>query len=493
MDHQSSYRQIFKATSIFGGVQAFNIIIGIIRSKAAALFLGTEGMGIVGLFNTTLELVRSITGLGINVSAVRDISEANSDENSRNVSEVITVVRRLCLFTGILGMAGVIVLSPWLSRWTFGSNDYTLSFVFLSVVPLFTSLSFGQLAVMQGLRKITYLAKANLYGGAISLLFLIPFYWIWGVKGIVPLLIVAAIITYCCTYYFARKVAIRNVLLNWKTVYVQGKGMVVLGVMLMMSSFFGVLVAYILRIFISKEGNLSEVGLYTAAFTLIDTYTGLVFTAMGTDFYPRLSAINKDNQEMTKLINCQAEIGVMILAPMVIVFMLFAPFILTLLYSSKFVPVTSMLQWAMLGILLKATSWPLAFSLLAKAKNKLFLIKEIASGIYYLGLSILGYKLWGLTGLGIGFLLAYICNLLQILLINKILYRITLSSDFYKVFVPQLLITIIAFVVIYFVNEVWVIYSVGILILVLSCLFSYRGLNRRLDIKSIIQNRFGKK
>ena len=73
---QSSYRQIFKATSLFGGVQVFQILIGIIRTKFVAVLLGTTGVGIMGLFNAPLQLILSVTGLGITFSAVRDISEA---------------------------------------------------------------------------------------------------------------------------------------------------------------------------------------------------------------------------------------------------------------------------------------------------------------------------------------------------------------------------------------------------------------------------------
>ena len=53
MEQKSSYRQIVKATSLFGGVQFFQIIISVIRSKFVAILLGPAGMGIVGLLTAT--------------------------------------------------------------------------------------------------------------------------------------------------------------------------------------------------------------------------------------------------------------------------------------------------------------------------------------------------------------------------------------------------------------------------------------------------------
>ncbi|MDP5081484.1 MAG: hypothetical protein NWP87_02425, partial [Winogradskyella sp.] len=59
--NQTSYRSIMKATSLFGGVQVFNIIIAILRSKIIAILLGPAGLGIVGLLNSTTGFVSLLT------------------------------------------------------------------------------------------------------------------------------------------------------------------------------------------------------------------------------------------------------------------------------------------------------------------------------------------------------------------------------------------------------------------------------------------------
>ena len=65
---ETSYRQIMKATSIFGGVQVINIIIQIIRSKVIAVLLGTTGVGVMGLLITTISFIAKLTGFGLNTS-----------------------------------------------------------------------------------------------------------------------------------------------------------------------------------------------------------------------------------------------------------------------------------------------------------------------------------------------------------------------------------------------------------------------------------------
>lgn len=104
-----------KATSIFGGVQVFNIIISIIRSKFIAVLLGPAGMGIAGLLIATVNMVSDLTNFGLGTSAVRDVAAANSSGNSNRIAVVITVLKRWVWVTGTIGSLSVLIFSPWLS------------------------------------------------------------------------------------------------------------------------------------------------------------------------------------------------------------------------------------------------------------------------------------------------------------------------------------------------------------------------------------------
>ncbi|WP_352405636.1 oligosaccharide flippase family protein, partial [Petrimonas sp.] len=168
--HQSSYRQIMKATSLFGGVQVFQIVISIVRSKFVALLLGPAGMGIVGLLTSTTGLVAGLTNFGLGTSAIKNISEANATGDEQRISTVISVMRRLVWITGILGAVVTLLFSPWLSQFTFGNKEYTASFAWISATLLFSQLSTGELVLLQGLRKLQDLAKANVYGSIAGLL-----------------------------------------------------------------------------------------------------------------------------------------------------------------------------------------------------------------------------------------------------------------------------------------------------------------------------------
>lgn len=173
-NNKISYRSIFKTTSLFGGVQAFQIVIGIIKSKFIAIILGPEGVGLLGLYSSAIELVKQFTSMGLAQSAVRDVSEAKGTGDMQRIGIIISVLRKLMWLTGLLGSIVVMLLSPMLSKITFGSYDYTIPLIILSVTLLFDQICAGQKVILQGLRRLKDLAKAAVIGSTLGLVVSIP-------------------------------------------------------------------------------------------------------------------------------------------------------------------------------------------------------------------------------------------------------------------------------------------------------------------------------
>ncbi|HAF29708.1 MAG TPA: O-antigen translocase [Bacteroidales bacterium] len=491
-EQQSSYRQIMKATSILGGVKVFQIIIGIIRSKFIAVLLGPLGMGISGLLTSTSGFIAALTNFGLSTSAVKDISAAHSTGNETRLAIVAKVFRRWVWVTGLLGALLTVVLSPWLSEITFGNRDYTFAFIGISITLLLNQISDGQGVMLRGMRQISYMAQAGVIGSIIGLFTTIPLYYFYGVKGIVPGIIVTSITTLVLTWYYAQKLDIKPIFVSKARTITEGKGMLKMGFMISLSSLITLGASYIVRIFVSNIGGIDQVGLYSAGFAIINTYVGMVFTAMATDYYPRLSAVAHSNKESQNVMNQQAEIALLILAPIIIVFLVFINWVVILFYSTKFLPVTAMIYWAALGMFFKAASWSISFLFLAKGAIKLLFWNEIITNAYLLGLNLLGYYYLGLTGLGLSFLVAYFLYSIQVYLVAKIKFEFSFNPSFIKIFFIQLGLALISFMAVKFMNNPYP-YIIGVVLIAFSSWYSFIELDKRLDIKAIligIKNRF---
>ncbi len=484
-EQQSSYRQIIKATSIIGGVQIFNIIILIIRTKFIAVLLGPAGMGIAGLLSSTSGLISGLTNFGIGQSAVRNVSVANETGNQIRIATITTIIRRIVWMTGTLGSLVMLLLSQWLSVLTFGNKNYTFAFIWISITLLFNQLSIGQLVVIQGMRKLQYLARANLSGSLLGLIIIIPLYYRFGIDGIVPAIIITSIISLTFSWYYSRKIKIRPVKVSGLRTVAEGKSMLLMGFVISMSGLISLGTAYLVRIYINTIGGVSEVGLYTAGFAMISTYVGLIFEAMGVDYYPRLSAAAQTNNICKVIINQQAEIAMLILAPIIILFLVFIKLIVIILFSKQFIGVNDMIYWAALGMLFKSASWAIAFIFLAKAESFLFFLNSATANIYSLLLNLIGYKLGGLTGIGISFMINYMLYLLQVFLIARYKYDFSFNKGFYQIFIFQCLLCFLCFIVVRIFNSTWS-YLFGSLLIVISICYSLYELDKRIGIMEIL-------
>ncbi len=483
----SSYRSIFKATSLFGGVEVYQILIGVIKSKFVAVLLGPEGMGIQGLYQSAIQLIQSFSSLGLSQSAVRDVSEANGSGDTNRIGLTVAVVKRLVWITGLFGLVLMIFFSPVLSKTTFGNYDYTIPFIILSVILLLDQLSAGQKVVLQGMRKLKSLAKSTAIGSTIGLIVSVPLYYRFGINGIIPTLILNALTMFGLTCFFSKKVKVKKTRISNRETIMYGQSMMKMGLAMSVSAIMVTLTSYLLRGYIRYEGDTEQVGLFSAGFLLVGSYVGMIFKAMSTDYYPRLSAVNKDNAKCRQVINQQGEIASLIIAPILVSCMILMPFIVRLIYSEKFLPSIDYILWAVLGMMFKMFSWVIAFSFLAKAESRLFVINETISNSYSFVFSVLGYHWGGLAGIGIAFVFNYFVYSIQVYVIAKKRYGFSMNVSFKKIYIILFLIVSTAFVLIHVWKSEYVYIPVGLLFAV-CMVYSLVELNKRMNfVKMIIK------
>ena len=482
-----SYKNIFKATTLFGGVQLYQIIINIIRSKFVAVLLGASGVGLQGLYQSVISLIRSITSLGLSQSAVRDVSEANGTGDLLTISKTVSTLRRLVWLTGLFGTIALICFSPLLSQLTFGNHDYTLPLIVLSCILLIDQLCSGQSVILQGMRRLKDLAKSSAIGSTAGLIVSVPLYYLLGIKGIVPTLILYSAINFLVSWLFARKIVLPRVHLSIDDTLKQGRMMIKMGVAMSASGILATLVTYILKSFIAREGGLTSVGLYQAGATIITVYVGMVFNALGTDFYPRLSAVNKDNDACSKIISQQGEIATHILAPLLCLCIIFMPLVLRILYSDQFLESGTYVLFCCPGMMFKLASWLIAFQFIAKAESVLFIVSETLSNIIFLALSIAGYKIWALNGLGIALSVNYLVYLIIVYVIAAKHFNFTFSSDCVKVMIVQFALILSSIVIVLLFPSPLKYWLCSIPVLA-SCLYSIVMLNKRIHLIEIIKD-----
>lgn len=483
---QSSYKSIVKSTSLVGGAQVIKIAFRIVRSKVLAVLLGPAGFGLIGALTSSLELVQSISGLGIGNSAVRDIAKAEAEGDTIVISKTILTLRRVTWILGFAGMIAAMVLAAPLSKFTFETYEYTSEIRFLSVIIFFNLIALSQSALLQGKRRIKDLAKLNVLGALYGTILSIPLVYFYGTNGIVPFLIIVSLAQLLTSWWFARKIKVQKARMTMKEVWIQSQGMIKLGLAFMAGGFTTVAATYLIRVMIIRSMDLSAAGIYQAAMALSTLYIGIILDAMGKDFYPRLTAVINDNENSIRIINEQTEVGMLLAAPGLLFTLALAPLVIRLLYSSEFLQSYQILQWMIMGIFLRVLSWPMGYVFVAKGKGNMFLMIQVVANIIHLIFVFLFVRLLGLWGTGLAFLVLYLVHtiFLRLLAAKEICFKwnqdtIQLMLLFSLIFVLSLIFSMIL-------SQLWS----GIIISALAvgiALFSLVRLTKMLGFRNIVE------
>ena len=488
----NSSKQILKSTSIVGGSQLIQILLGIIRVKFVAVILGASGVGLLGLYQSIIDMVRNSTSFGINFSGVKDIAEANQSKDFKSISKSILILRRWALGTGLLGLIVSIVFCVPISKYTFNNSGYAINIALLSASILFLSISQGQSALLQGMQHITSMAKAGVIGAFTGSIISIPLYYLLGNDGIVPSLLLISICTLIITWLFTRNIKVEKLPLSLKDSFNGGLKMAKFGAFIVANSLVTTLIMYFLKSYIAKKTGFTGVGLYQAVWTITNTYLGILLNSMLADYFPRLSANSGNNNEINRLANEQYEITLLLGGPLMIFLLSFSPMVISVLYSSTFLDAVPLLQWHVIGSFMVLISWPAGVIFLGAGKGEYSFACEMITLFFYVICIVIGWNSYGILSLGVAYCVKALLSITVILILAKKLTGFKMTIGIKKIVgLFSILVTLCVINIVY--NEGVLEYVFGSIIFLAALGYTYNRLRKIIDLKKIFLRFVGNK
>ena len=485
---KGAYGHVLKYTGIFGGVQGLNVIVSLVRNKFVALLLGPSGMGLVSLFNTTVTFISQSTHFGISMSAVRHLSNHPDDDDHPQIQHFVKVVRAWSMLTALLGMLVCITIGPFLSSATFAWGDHSLHFILLSPAVAMIAITGGETAILKGRRRLKSLALVQVGSVFAALIISVPVYYLFGEAGIVPVIVLMAFVTMLLTLresYRLYPLQLRGA----KGVLGDGMEMIRLGVAFTLAGIIGSSAEMFIRSWLNVTGDLDVLGLYNVGYMITITYAGMVFSAMESDYFPRLSGVQHDIAATNECVNRQMEVSLLLLSPMLAALIVFLPLLVPLLFSPKFLPVTGMAQVAALAMYMKVLTLPVAYITLARGRSLAYLFLESSYFVAFVLLIMFGYEHWGLIGTGIAITLAH---LFEYLLVNSFAYKkygYRFSATVYGYAIVQLSLGILAYLLTLIIDSI-LYWGIGLIIVLISFCLSLHVLRRKTHLWQALTRRF---
>lgn len=423
---ESTNKKILKVMGVFTGVEFFGILCSMVKMKIIAEWLKAYGLGLLNIFNTTVETTTFLTGLGLRQSSVREIARERG-RGLPGMHRVVRIVRSWSLVAALIGGCGLTALSWPLAEIIFDKGEMWWNFVILGGAVMLNAIFAGESAIFQASEEFKRLAKAGVYGAFVGLIISIPLFYYLGDHSVS-----ISIAVYSLTTLIAA-ILLRN--RNFDSskpsgdVLKEGMEMVRFGVWISISSFFNSLCQLVFLTWLNREASPTEVGFYAAGITLVVRYTALVFNSVSLEFYPRIASCHENPRRIGIYLNHEINLLLMLFTPLFLLFLIFRRWIVLLLYTPEFLVILPFITWGIALILFRAVSNTMAMCILAKGEGKVYMLTETADALFGLGLSIWMYYLWGLSGLGVALLAWHLSYMILVAIICRIRFRLHLNRE----------------------------------------------------------------
>ena len=403
--------QLFKISSFNSLSIILKIGIGLVTSKLLAVFVGPSGMALVGNLRNFMTSLESVATLGFQNGIVKYVAEIK--EEKPRLQKLLSTVFISLVFIAILLSGVLFFFAAYWNQEIFGANyQYQSVFKALALALPWYVISIFLISALNGLGSFKKVIVINSIGNAVGLLVSIVLILEYQTFGALLAIVVSPALLFFVSFYFVNKeIDFLESISRSDFDFAIIKNLSSYSLMALVSSVLGPLVFLAIRNNIIQNLGINQAG-YWETMTRISTYYMLfVSTILTVYFLPKL-AVAKDNRE-TKSVFWSFYTGIMpvfILGVTVIYFARF--FIVKLLFTQEFLPMTSLFLWQLVGDVLKVASLILGYQFFAKKLTVAFIITELLSlAISYFSSRFL-VSIFGLEGVVMAHALTYFIYLI---------------------------------------------------------------------------------
>jgi PST family polysaccharide transporter len=411
-----SFARILRSSAIMGGAQIVTLAVAFIRTKVIAQLMGPAGVGLVGVLTAFNGNVSTLAGWGLGASGVRMIAGSVPEEKARKQA----AVRKFGMTLSSLGLVATLALFWPVAYLTFDASHYAAELLIggMAVPCIIASLVWT--SMLQAAGHVKSLAKAQVLSALTGLFVGLPLIYFFGSIGIAISLLFAAAVPMAFTWHVARRDCCfkdaQPRRADLRALFDMGGGLMVIGVASQLAAY-GVRLA-IIRQHADIADGLTDAGYYQAAIAIAGSLPAMVFTAMGTDFFPRVAAA-KDEAEAKVLSERQIEAALLLALPIFTGLITMNRLGIALLYADKFEPAVPLLSWMIWGVFVRLLGWPLGYWLIARGSMRTVVVVEVTSNVIMAALPIFLLPAFGLVGTAMGYFIGYLLYALAMLAVSR--------------------------------------------------------------------------
>ena len=434
---------LVKNTSYLVTTKIVKFLIGIVRAKLIAVFLGTQGTGIFAQLTSIVQQMSQFTLMSVNDGLVKQIAENKDKEDFKNKLAYLlkSYIAIIALLT-VISLVFLFVFSEEITVYIFGDVKYHNYFIIGLIsfpVLIINSISF---ALLKGHKEIKYIARSELIVIVFDFILFVPLIYFWGIKGAVIFVPLSLVTILLVNNYFARTKVLKKYALYAKNVFsaeinkkavrelfvFAGVGLTA-GVALIISEI-------ACRAIVVTKLGIDQIGLYSPLVSWAGLFTGFIMPSLSTYLYPRFSEAKSD-AEVSGVLNDVLRLVSFLMIPILFLSIPIRYKIIPLFYSNAFISAGDYLPWHFVGILFYLWMYAMAIVLTPIGKIK-------THGVLFIIMSVMNFHivyffvpLFGLYGWMLKFIIVpVIFFIFYIFYLGKIInFQIEIKNKFIMLYV----------------------------------------------------------
>ena len=398
----------FIKTSFLSGLSTgISLLARLISTKIVAVYLGTNGMFLLGQLKDFLRLGNTISSFGIENGIVKYVAEF--EEQKENLSNIIGTSFRINIISAFFVSLVILVFKNQIS--TFLQIDFDKNFYFFLLVISVISASIHTcfLSIYNGLNRIKLFVIVNIISNIVSAIILVLFVLKMQIIGAFYALVINQILSLIINIIFYA--VYKPFLIQWifkKYINEYFKKLSSFSIMAIVGPVCLIISSFIVRDYLYDKFGADYAGSWEAMWRISAIYLLFLITTFKFYLIPTFSKLNDIELKKEVFKIWKIVVPIIILITTAVYFS--KNIIINLLLSDEFILINSIIFFHLIGDIIKINCWVLGNIMISKAKTKSFVFFQIEWSLLFVTLSYVFIEKYGFVGVSISYFVTYIIH-----------------------------------------------------------------------------------
>ena len=398
----------FIKTSFYSGIStSVSFVVRLITNKIMAVYLGTDGMFLMGQLRDFLKLTQVINHGGTTNGTISYTAQYREDpEEFRKLLATGFRIHLLCA----LGVSVIVlVFNKALSNYLFQTAEYSTILIALGISAIPMSIHLLLMSVLNGLKRIKLYISINIVATVISAVVLIVLILKFDIKGALISFAITQVMSFIISLLLTLRYSpfdLRSFFSGFDSSYM--KRLFRFSLMAVAGPVCLIAATFFVRTYLESEFDRSHAGSWEGMWRISALY--LLFLTTTFKFYliPTFSQLHGPElrKEVFKVWRFIFPV-VIVIAGLIY---LSREFVINTLLDKEFYLIGTLIGFHLLGDTIKINSWVLGNILIAKARTKAFIAFQLEWALAFSILTWIFTKQFGFIGVSIAYLIAYILH-----------------------------------------------------------------------------------